>query len=161
MGHDFSQDGGRRFFCNYNGRKFFLTSHRFYSNDKFDNESTKLILHTFSSFHGANFTFENNEHGEFTFYYKDDADGMRNWMLYIYKQSDIDYFTPMFHKNKCSMFALENSDNNSVYIRETKYNVYLYLNEAKKRDINSYYVGASPDKNKATKFNYIDIIKNN
>ena len=81
-------------------------------------------------------------------------------MLYIHKQSDIDYFTPMFHKNKCSMFVLESSDANSVYIKETKYNVFLYLNETKKWDSNSFYVGATTEINKATKFKYKDILWN-
>ena len=158
MGHDYSKDKGRRFFCEYNGKTYYITAHKFYSNDKFDKDSTKLMLHTYSSFHGANLSFENYPNGEFTFYYKDDADGMKNWMLYIHKQSDIDYFTPMFHKNKCSMFVLESSDANSVYIKETKYNVFLYLNETKKRDSNSFYVGATPEINKATKFKYRDIL---
>ena len=158
MVHDYSTDKVRRFFCQYNGKTYYISSQRFYSNDKFDNESTKLIVHKWSSFHGANLAFENNPNGEFTFYYKDDADGMKNWMLYIHKQSDIDYFTPMFHKNKCSMFVLESSDANSVYIKETKYNVFLYLNETKKRDSNSFYVGATTEINKATKFKYKDIL---
>ena len=33
------------------------------------------------------------------------------------------------------------------------------MNEAQKRDDNSYYVGATSEKNKATRFKYIDIIK--
>ena len=53
------------------------------------------------------------------------------------------------------------NDNDSFLIKETNYKVYLYMNLAKPRDLNnfgcSFYVGASKEKNKATKFKYIDI----
>ena len=57
MGHDYSTDKGRRFSCEYNGKTYYISGQRFYSNDKFDNESTKLIVHKWSSFHGANLAF--------------------------------------------------------------------------------------------------------
>ena len=153
---DYSHDGGRRFYCKYIGKKYYLACHRFYSNDKFDSESTLLMAHVDPKFHGENFTYEFFS-DEFCLYYKDDRDGMKNWMLYIHKQSNIEYFTPMFHKTKCSKFVFETLDDGFVLIKEKNFNVYLYLNEAKKRDINSYYIGATKDINKATKFKYFDV----
>lgn len=156
---DYSQDGGRRFYCKYNDKKYYLASHRYYSKDKFDDDSTLLIVHKDPWFHGENFTCDYFSNG-ICLYYKDNRDGMRNWMLYIHKQSNNDYFIPMFHRSKCSKFILETIDDTKYfYIKETQNNVYLYMNEAQKRDDNSYYVGATSEKNKATRFKYIDIIK--
>ena len=109
-----------------------------------------------------NFSYENFGNGKFCLYYKDNDDyKMKNWMLYIHKDQNAEYFTPLFHKKNCSQFILENADNNFVYIKEVKYNVYLYLNDSKKRDSNSYgtsfYAGASTEKDKATKFRIEDI----
>jgi len=160
--HDYSHDGGRRFYCTYNLERYYLASHRWYSSDKFDDDSTLLIVHNNPKFHGENFTCDNFSSNEFCLYYKDDRDGMKNWMLYIHKQSNDDYFTPIFHRNKCSKFILERVDNeDSFLIKETRNNVYLYMNLAKPRDLNkdgcSFYVGASTERDKATKFKYIDI----
>ena len=153
---DYSHDGGRRFYCIYNGNKYYLACHNFYSNDKFDNDSTLLMVHKIHKFYGENFSYEYFSN-EFCLYYKDDRDGMKNWMLYIHKQSNNDYYTPMFHRTKCSKFIFENVGDGFVLIKETYFNVYLYMNEAKKRDINSFYVGTTPERNKATKFKYFDI----
>ncbi len=140
--HDYSHDGGRRFYCTYNLERYYLASHRWYSSDKFDDDSTLLIVHNNPKFHGENFTCDNFSSNEFCLYYKDDRDGMKNWMLYIHKQSNDD-----------------NED--SFLIKETRNNVYLYMNLAKPRDLNkdgcSFYVGASTERDKATKFKYIDI----
>ena len=58
-------------------------------------------------------------------------------------------------------FILETTEDDSFLIKEIHYNVYLYMNLAKPRDLNkdgcSFYVGASSEKAKATKFKYIDI----
>ena len=51
----------------------------------------------------------------------------------------------MFHRSLCSKFILEAIDDKSFYIKETKFNVYLYMNEAKKRDNNSFYIGATSE----------------
>ena len=153
---DYSQDGGRRFYCIYNGNKYYLACHKFYSKDKFDNDSTLLMVHNNPKFYGENFSYEYFSN-EFCLYYKDDRDGMKNWMLYIYKQSNNDNYTPMFHRTKCSKFIFENVDDGFLIIKETYFNVYLYMNEANKRDINSFYVEATPERDKATKFKYLDI----
>ena len=160
--HNYALDGGRRFFCFYNNQRYYLACHRLYEYDKYDNESTKLNLHNNGKLRGENFSYENFENGKFCLYYKDNDDyEMKNWMLYIHKHQNAEYFTPLFHKNNCSQFILENADNNYVYIKEVKYNVYLYLNDSKKRDSNSYgisfYAGASTEKDKATKFRIEDI----
>ena len=157
---DYSHDGGRRFYCTYNLENYYLACHRWWSSDIFDDDSTLLMVHNNPKFHGANFTYEYFAN-EFCLYYKDDRDGMKNWMLYIHKQSNNDYYIPVFHRNKCSKFILEEADDGSFYIKETIYNVYLYMNLAKQRDTNifgcSFYVGASSERNKASKFKYIDI----
>ena len=159
---DYSHDGGRRFYCTYNLENYYLGCHRYHSSDKFDGDSTLLMVHNNPKFYGENFSYEYFSN-EFCLYYKDDRDGMKNWMLYIHKQANNDYFVPMFHRNKCSKFILEtvDNDNDSFLIKEITYDVYLYMNLAKPRDLNSFgcsfYVGASKEKNKATKFKYIDI----
>ena len=155
--HDYSNDGGRRFFCKYKDKNFYLACHRYYSNDKFDKESTKVMFHNEPKFFGENFTFEQFKNGEFCLYYKDDADNMKNWILYIHKQPNMDYYTPLFHKTQCSKFVLDRVDLDYFYIRETNYNVYLYLNETKQRDDGSYYAGACSDIKRATKFKFIDV----
>ena len=82
-------------------------------------------------------------------------------MLFIHKQQDIDNFTPVFHKNNCSEFIFENGDDDYFYIKDTKYNVYLYLNNHKERDSNNYgtsfFAGATSERNRATLFKYNDI----
>ena len=153
---DYSHDGGRRFYCVHNGKNYYLACHKYYSNDKFDKDSTLLLVHNNPRFQGENFSYEYFSN-EFCLYYKDNTDGMKNWMLYIHKQSNIEYYIPMFHRTKCSKFEFENVDDGFVLIKETYYNVYLYLNEAKKRDSNSFYIGATPERNKATKFKYFDV----
>ena len=158
--HDYSKDEGRRFFCRYNGKKYYMACHKFYENDIYDKESTKIIFHTNHTLYGENFSYESFENGKFCLYYKDEKDGMKNWMLFIYKQENIDNFTPVFHKNKCSHFIMENAENNYFYIKELQYNAYLYLNKHKKRDSNnfgtSFYAGATLERNRATKFKYKD-----
>ncbi len=160
--HDYSHDGGRRFYCTHNLERYYLACHRWYSCDKFDGDSTLINVHNNPRLYGENFSCDNFEN-EFCLYYKDDKDGMKNWMLYIHKQSNNDYYTPIFHRSKCSKFILEydDNDNDSFFIKETHYNVYLYMNLAKLRDLNkdgcSFYVGASSERDKATKFKYIDI----
>ena len=116
MGADYSNAGGRRFYCRLNGKNFYMACHRYYSNDKFNSVSTILIFHSNPKFHGENFTFETFNSNEQCIYYKDDADRMRNWILYVDKQKDIDYFTPVFHKTKCSKFTLERIDNDFFFI---------------------------------------------
>ena len=153
---DQTHDGGRRFYCTYKGNKYYLACHKYYSKDKFDNDSTLLMMHNNHKFYGENFTYEFFSNG-FCLYYKDDKDGMKNWMLYIHKQSNNDYYTPMFHRTKCSKFIFENIDNDFFLIKETHYDAYLYMNEAKKRDINSFYAGSTTERDKATKFKYLDI----
>ena len=158
---DYSNDSGRRFFCVYNGKKYYMACHRFYENDKYDKISTKLIFHSNRTLHGENFIYENFEDGKFCLYSKNDDDGMKNWMLYIHKQQNNDNFTPVFDKNNCSYFTLEKTDNDYVYIKDMQYNVYIYLNKYKERDSNrkgiSFYAGATLNKKNATKFKYIDI----
>ena len=83
--HDYSFDGGRRFYCKYKGKNYYLTCHIYYPNDKFDKVSTKVISHKEPRFHGENFTFENFSNGKFCLYYKGDADNMKNWIFYIHK----------------------------------------------------------------------------
>ena len=48
-------------------------------------------------------------------------------------------------------------DQDYFYLKETKYNVYLYMNLSKERDSNSYYAGSTTLREKATKLKYIDI----
>ena len=65
---------------------------------------------------------------------------MKNWMLYVHKQENNNYYTSVFHRTKCSKFLLERSgeDRDTFLIKETLYNVYLYINVAKPRDDNDY-----------------------
>ena len=159
MGYDYSNNGGRRFFCDYKGTRYYMACHKFYKNDIYDEESTKLMFHSNHKLYGENFTVENFENGRFRLYYKDDKDGMKNWMLFIHKQQDVDNFTPVFHKNNCSEFIFEKADetNEYFYIKDIKYNVYLYLNNHKERDSTSFFAGAIVEKNRATKFKYNDV----
>jgi hypothetical protein len=158
--HDFSNDGGRRFYCYYNGTKYYMACHNYYKNDKFDEESTKLIFHSNHIFGGENFTYEDFGN-KFRLYYKDDFNGMKSWMLFIHKQQNIDNFTPVFHKNNCSEFIFEKACDDYFYIKDTQYNVYLYLNHHKERDSNkdgkSFYAGATFERDRATLFKYNDI----
>ena len=156
-GHDYSKDEGTRFFCYYNGQRYYMACHRFFEADKYDTESSKLIFHTNPRYLGENFFCEYFAKKRFCIYYKDNTDGMKNWMLFIVKQQKGNYFTPVFNKNKCSMFILENAGKNYFYIKETLYNVYLYLNSYKKRTDSSFYAGATLERNKATKFQFNDI----
>ena len=159
--HDYSNDGGRRFFCYNNGTKYYMACNKCHENDKYDEVSTKLMFHSNHRLHGENFNFENFGNERFRLYYKDDRDCMKSWMLFIHKQQDIDNFTPVFHKNNCSEFTFENAGDNYFYIKDIKYNVYLYLNNHKERDSNEYgtsfYAGATSERNRATKFKYNDI----
>lgn len=77
---DYSQEGGRRFYCKYNDKKYYLASHRYYSRDKFDDNLTLLIVHIDPRLHGENFTCDYFSNG-ICLYYKDNRDGMKNWML--------------------------------------------------------------------------------
>ena len=159
--HDYSNDGGRRFFCYNNGTKYYMACNKCYENDKYDEVSTKLMFHSNHKLYGQNFNFENFGNERFRLYYKDDRDCMKSWMLFIHKQQDIDNFTPVFHKNNCSEFTFENVGNGYFYIKDIKYNVYLYLNNHKERDYNSsgtsFFAGATSERNRATKFKYNDI----
>ena len=104
---------------------------------------------------------------EICLYYKDDAFDMKNWMLYVHKQENNNYYTSVFHRTKCSKFLLERfgEDRDTFLIKETLYNAYLYINSAKPRDDNnygsSYYVGACSNRNKASRFKSIMIEKSN
>ena len=165
-GHDYSRDGGRRFYCYYNETRYYMACHKRYESDIFDQESAKLLFHSNHTLRGENFSFESFENGRFRLYYRDGDDyNLKNYMLFIHKQQDMNNFTPVFHKNKCSEFILENTEeNNKYYIKETGNNVYLYLNRYRKRDSNgsgtSYYAGATLERNRATKFEFIDISNN-
>ena len=119
------------------------------------------MFHSNHKLYGENFNFENFGNGRFRLYYKDNCDGMKSWMLFIQKQQDMDNFTPVFHKNNCSEFILENAGDDYFYIKDIRYNVYLYLNNHKERDSNnsgtSFFAGATSERNRATKFKYNDI----
>ena len=165
-GHDYSQDGGRRFYCLYNETRYYMACHKRYESDIFDQDSAKLIFHSNPKLRGENFGFEIFENGRFRLYYRDGDDyNLKNYMLFIQKQQNVNNFTPVFHKNNCSEFILENAEeNNTYYIKDTQNNVYLYLNKFRKRDSNSsgtsFYAGATLERNSATKFQFEDISYN-
>ena len=118
-GHDYSHDGGRRFFCCFGGQRYYMACHRVLEGDKYDKESSKLMFHNNPRYRGENFDCEHFVDEKFCLYYKDDCDGMKNWMLFIEKQKDENYFTPVFHRIKCSNFIMENAGNNFFYIKDT------------------------------------------
>ena len=57
--HDYSNDGGRRFFCYNNGTKYYMACNKVHKSDEYDEFSTKLMFHSNSTLYGENFTYEN------------------------------------------------------------------------------------------------------
>ena len=104
--HNYSKDGGLRFYTKYNSQKYQLACHKHYQKDSFDEDSVLLIVDSNPKLKGLIFNCDDFGN-EIWLYYKDDAFDMKNWMLYVHKQENNNYYTSVFHRTKCSKFLLE------------------------------------------------------
>ena len=150
--HKYYEDSGTRLYCIYNKQKYYLACHKFYEEDKLDEDSILLIVHTNWKFYGLNFEIKAYKNG-ISLAYKDNVYGMKNWNLAIKDGK------PVFHRYSISDFVFEPFDG-FIKIKDINSNSYLYMDLTKKRDDNnygiSYYVGVTKDRNKATRFKRID-----
>ena len=152
LNHKYEEDSGTRLYCIYNNQKYYLASHKYYDEDKLDEDSVLLIVHNNWRDAGMNFEIKAYKNG-ICLSYKDNVFGMKNWNLYI--KNGI----PVFHRYSTSDLVFE-PFGEYILIKDINSNSYLYMDLSKKRDDNKYgrsfYVGICKDRNKATKFKRID-----
>ena len=150
--HKYYEVSWTRFYCVYGDKEYYLACRKFYEEDKLDEDSILLIVHTNWKFHGMNFKIKPYKNG-ICLSYIDDADGLKNWNLAIKDGK------PVFHRYSISDFVFEPFDG-FIKIKDINSNSYLYMDTSKERDNNSYgrsfYVGVTKDRNKATRFKRID-----
>lgn len=112
----------------YKGNEYKLSSHRYWDNDKINDNNSNIFIYKGSS-DGDKWIFERDNNNLYTIIFDNNRDGMFNWKLFSDKKKVV------LSKNLFSKFEITqvNKENNYFYFKDHKSGKYL-CNDKKKRD---------------------------
>ena len=138
-----------------NGKKYYLSCHRFYQVEKMYSTKTIIMFHN-QLLEGQKWKLIQKYKGLYYISYDLNDYSMKNWNLYF----DIESRNIYLSKNLKTLWKLEKIEKDTFYIKDALYNYYLNLSIDDKRDINSYYGLMSSDINKENLKNVFFFEKN-
>ena len=129
-----------------NNKKYYLSSHRFYSIEKIDASKTRIMFHC-QLIEGQKWKFIPKYKGLYYISYDLRDYGMKDWNLHF----DIESRNVYLSKNLKTLWKLEKIDRDNFYIKDALYGYYLNVSTNNERDYNSFYGTISSNDNENLK----------